>query len=308
MSFSSEVKKEIMNMPRPGKNCCVVAACYGVACFGKYFDKRGIILHTEQVAVARYAQRIFEFVGISGKIFVKGTQSKPLYEFAVKEPIEVEKSLILFGSTGEEPFLRINPINFDCDACRRAFAASAFLCCGTVIDPQKDYNLEFTLNRHHLANDFTKLLAEHDIYLKHTVRKGNQVLYLKASEQIEDMLTFIGASNAALQLINYKIYRDFRNQANRRTNCETANIMKTVSANQQYLEDIFYLEERGVLELLPEPLKEAAQKRIENPEITLKALGELLEPPVSKSGVCHRMKKIQSIAVKERENAKKGME
>ncbi|MDO5601996.1 MAG: DNA-binding protein WhiA [Oscillospiraceae bacterium] len=302
MSFSREVKQEIIRAPFE-RDCCIAAACYGVACFGKYFDKRGVIFHTEQVTIARYAQQLFEKAGICGKIFVKGTESRRIYEFAVKEPLEVEKTLALLGCSGEETALRIDFNNLNCSGCLRAFAASAFLCCGTITDPQKEYNLEFTLNRRHLAKDFIELMDKRGITLHQTIRKGNQVLYIKASEQIEDMLTFMGAQNAALRLINYKIYKDIRNKANRQTNCETANILKTISANQQCIEDIEYLKETGTLEALPEPLRLAAMGRLEHPEISLAALAVLLDPPVSKSGLCHRMKKLQQIADTQRGQA-----
>lgn len=295
MSFSSEVKQEIIHAPLL-KGCCIAAACYGIACFGKYFDKRGVILHTEQVAIAKYALQLFEKAGICGKIFVKGTESKRIYEFAIKEPLEVEKTLALLGCSGEEAALRIDANNFICKNCFRIFIASAFLCCGTITDPQKEYNLEFTLNRRHLAKDFIALFAAQGLTLRQTVRKGNQVLYLKSSEQIEDTLTLMGAQKAVLRLINYKIYKDIRNKANRQTNCETANILKTVSANQQCIEDIRYLEETGVLPHLPEPLRQAAHGRMQNPEASLSALAALLKPPVSKSSLCRRMKKIQQIA------------
>lgn len=295
MSFSQDVKKEIIAR-EAGGSCCAVAAAYGFACFGKYFDTRGVVLHTEQIAVAQYAKKMFARAGVAGKIYVKGSEESRVYEFAVKEPGEVRRMLALFGHTGEEPSLRINSRNFTCEHCVSAFVAAAFLCCGTITNPQREYNLEFLSVRYNLILDFEALLMGHGFAPKHTRRKGSNVLYLKASEQIEDLLTFMGASGAALEIMNLKVYKDFRNKANRITNCETANIDKTVSASGQTLEAIAYLKKRGAFETLPAPLREAAALREQNPDLSLKELAGLVRPPLSKSGLSHRMKKLEQTA------------
>ena len=291
MSFSQDVKKEIIAR-EAGGSCCAVAAAYGFACFGKYFDTRGVVLHTEQIAVAQYAKKMFARAGVAGKIYVKGSEESRVYEFAVKEPDEVRRMLALFGHTGEEPSLRIN--------------SRTFLCCGTITNPQREYNLEFLSVRYNLILDFEALLMGHGFAPKHTRRKGSNVLYLKASEQIEDLLTFMGASGAALEIMNLKVYKDFRNKANRITNCETANIDKTVSASGQTLEAIAYLKKRGAFETLPAPLREAAALREQNPDLSLKELAGLVRPPLSKSGLSHRMKKLEQTAESLKERTRNG--
>ena len=142
MSFSQDVKKEIIAR-EAGGSCCAVAAAYGFACFGKYFDTRGVVLHTEQIAVAQYAKKMFARAGVAGKIYVKGSEESRVYEFAVKEPDEVRRMLSLFGHTGEEPSLRINSRNFTCEHCVSAFVAAAFLCCGTITNPQRNITWNF---------------------------------------------------------------------------------------------------------------------------------------------------------------------
>ncbi|MFR8460805.1 MAG: RNase adapter RapZ [Ruthenibacterium lactatiformans] len=305
VSFSQDVKKEIIAR-EAGGSCCAVAAAYGFACFGKYFDTRGVVLHTEQIAVAQYAKKMFARAGVAGKIYVKGSEESRVYEFAVKEPDEVRRMLALFGHTGEEPSLRINSRNFTCEHCVSAFVAAAFLCCGTITNPQREYNLEFLSVRYNLILDFEALLMGHGFAPKHTRRKGSNVLYLKASEQIEDLLTFMGASGAALEIMNLKVYKDFRNKANRITNCETANIDKTVSASGQTLEAIAYLKKRGAFETLPAPLREAAALREQNPDLSLKELAGLVRPPLSKSGLSHRMKKLEQTAESLKERTRNG--
>ena len=255
MSFSQDVKKEIIAR-EAGGSCCAVAAAYGFACFGKYFDTRGVVLHTEQIAVAQYAKKMFARAGVAGKIYVKGSEESRVYEFAVKEPGEVRRMLALFGHTGEEPSLRINSRNFTCEHCVSAFVAAAFLCCGTITNPQREYNLEFLSVRYNLILDFEALLMGHGFAPEaHPARRLQRALSESKRADRGYLLTFMGASGAALEIMNLKVYKDFRNKANRITNCETANIDKTVSASGQTLEAIAYLKKRGAFETLPAPLR-----------------------------------------------------
>lgn len=306
MSFAQEVKKEILAHGVPASECCALAAVYGIACFGKYFDARGVILHTEQTAIAQYAKKAFAQVGIAGKIYVRGREESRIYEFAVKDPAQVRLMLEKLGHTGEEPSVRINSRIFVCEHCVSAFVAAAFLCCGTMTNPEREYNLEFLSSRYHLMRDFGALLMGHGFAPKLTRRKGANVLYFKASEQIEDMLTFMGASGASLNIMNLKVYKDFRNKANRITNCETANIDKTVAASGQTMEAIALLRARGALGLLPEPLAEAARIREEYPDLSLKELAQQFTPALSKSGLSHRMKKLEQLAHELRERERNG--
>lgn len=295
MSFSKQVKQEICEREFRAP-CCTAAACYGVACFSRYFGANGIELHTENQLVAQWAADTFALAGITGTITEKGEKSASSYEFVVNNPFEVEKMLALFGHTGEETAVRIQPGNFECQGCFSWFAAAAFLCCGTVVNPSKGYTLEYVCGRHGLTQDYKTLLEEKGFMPKHTVRKGANVLYFKASEQIEDMLTFMGATSASLTIMNEKVYKDFRNKANRIANCETANIEKTIAANQQILGAIRVLKANGVFEAMPQPLQEAAQLRQQNPELSLAELVAISQNPVSKSGLSHRYRKILNLA------------
>ena len=305
MSFSQDVKAEILRR-KVSRPCCCTAAAYAVACFGKYFDDRGIVLQTETEGVAAFAQKMYSRCGITGQVLRKERTGSVVYEFSVKEPEDVRKMLELFGHTGRETALRIKPDCFRCQQCVSYFVSTAFLCCGTITNPQREYNLEFLSVRYNLILDFEALLMGHGFAPKHTRRKGSNVLYLKASEQIEDLLTFMGASGAALEIMNLKVYKDFRNKANRITNCETANIDKTVSASGQTLEAIAYLKKRGAFETLPAPLREAAALREQNPDLSLKELAGLVRPPLSKSGLSHRMKKLEQTAESLKERTRNG--
>ena len=172
MSFSQDVKNEILRH-RISKPCCSVAAAYAVACFGKYFDDRGIVLQTENEGVAAFAQKLYRRCGIRGDVLRKERPTGPVFEFSVKDVVEVERLLELFGHTGKEPTLRIRPENFKCQHCVQSFIAAAFLCCGTMTDPEKSYNLEFLSTRHYLSQQLEAMLAEHDFNPHRALRKKN---------------------------------------------------------------------------------------------------------------------------------------
>ena len=215
MSFSQEVKNEILRR-KISKPCCNMAAAYAVACFGKYFDDRGVVLQTENEGVATFAQKLYRRCGVQGTVLSKERTTGPVYEFSVKDPAEVAKLLTLFGHTGKEPTLRIRPENFKCQSCMQAFISTAFLCCGTMTDPEKSYNLEFLSTRHYLSQQLEAMLAEHDFHPHRALRKGANTIYIKAADHIEDLLTFMGAGGAAMRIMNQRLYNEMRNKTNRR--------------------------------------------------------------------------------------------
>lgn len=294
-SFARQVKGEILSH-EPPRGCCAVAFAYGIACFGRSFGKSGLVLYTEMSAAAQYAKRVFASLDVAGKVYARGSEDSRIYEFAVTEPEQVRRMLALFGHDGGPGALRINSRNFACEQCAHHFAAAAFLACGTITNPQREYNLEFGAGRYHLAQDFAALLTGRGFLPKCTVRKGSHIVYFKASEQIEDMLTFMGAPAAAMEIMGTKVLKDFRNKANRLTNCETANIDKAVAASAATLEAIGALRAARALDALPEPLCEAARLREEYPDLSLKELAARFDPPLSKSGLSHRIKKLEQLA------------
>lgn len=295
MSFAQDVKAEIVQkkITRP---CCALAASYGIACFGRYFDERGVVLHTELAAVAQHAKRVFALCGIQGEIITKERPSGPLYEFNISELQQVAQMLELFHVAKGQVSLRVDASLFRCGQCTSAFVASAFLCCGTMTDPSKEYNLEFLCARHNLAKDLEAMLAQQEFGPRRTLRKGVNVVYVKASEQLEDLLTFMGAGNAAMQIMDHKLYKEIRNKTNRLTNCETANMDKIATAHVQAVRAINYLKEQNAFDLLPEPLQAVAALRLAWPELSLAQLVEKSSEPISKSGLSHRLKKLEQIA------------
>lgn len=295
MSFAQEVKTEIVQK-KITRGCCALAASYGVACFGRYFDQKGLVLHTELAGVAHYAKRLFGICGIQGEIFTKERPSGPLYEFKIDQPEQVDAMFRLFRCQPGAVSRHIDPELIRCGHCFSAFVASAFLCCGTMTDPSKEYNLEFLCARYNLARDLEGILAEHEFAPHRTVRKGVNVVYVKASEQVADLLTFMGAGGAAMQIMDHKLLKELRNKTNRLNNCETANLDKVVTANVQVTRAIDYLKQQGDFDALPQPLRQAAQLRLAWPELSLAQLAQKSDQPISKSGLSHRLKKLEQLA------------
>lgn len=180
--------------------------------------------------------------------------------------------------------------------CKQAFMRGAFLSSGSVTDPNKGYHLEIVCENEPCAELVTYIMAGFDLEPKQVIRKKYRVVYIKDGSMIVDFLNIIGAHNALMSMENVRILKDMRNSVNRRVNCETANINKTVSAAVRQIEDIQFIEETKGLKYLPENLRKIAELRLEEPEVPLKELGEMLNPPIGKSGVNHRLRKISEIA------------
>lgn len=292
MSFAANVKNELA-MLDGSEECCSDAEAYGMLIMGRSFTSRNISLQTENEAVAeRYAKAIeniiFEAPSVetsaAGKITVQVSTSAKCREI-----------LEYFGHTGKEPSLHINRSNLEDECCQRAFLRGAFLSCGAVTDPNKNYHFEFSIPFMNLTKDFSALLREMEFSPKQVIRKGGYVIYFKESETIEDLLTTMGAINSSLEIMEVKVIKDVRNRVNRKTNCETANLTKTINAACKQIEEIEFIEETMGMDYLPEDLSKIAQLRKENPDVSLGELGQLLSPPLSRSGVNHRMKRIRAI-------------
>ena len=295
MSFASQAREEIARRSLQ-KDCCVRAAAYGIACFAKYFDASGLVLQTEQELTTQVASQLFARCGVQGDIIEKQRPSGVVYEFSIRAPEQVARMHELFGTTGTETSLQIDPRLIRCQTCVSAYIGAAFLCSGTVTDPQKEYNIEFLTSRTNLARDFEALLAEHEFAPHRTRRNGVNLVYVKSCDNVERILSFMGAAEASAQLSAQKAVKQMRNQINRHTNCDTANLGKTARANAQTLKAIRFLEEQGALETLPEALQQAAARRLEYPDLSLAALCGCFDPPMSKSGLSHRMKKLEALA------------
>ena len=195
---------------------------------------------------------------------------------------------------GDKPYIRVF-VNLD-DILKKAYLRGAFLGGGSISDPEKNYHMEFVTNNEDYANSLRDLINSFGLNSKIVARKNSFVVYLKESEQISDLLSMIGAYQALLSLQSTKIVKEMRNNVNRIVNCETANLSKTVNAAVRQVENIKLIQNKIGISSLPENLQEIALLRVENEDMSLKELGEMLNPPISKSGANHRLKKIEQIA------------
>lgn len=196
-----------------------------------------------------------------------------------------------FIDADDTPISDINDL-FYCENCQRCFLRGVFLSCGMITDPSKLYQFELIMPDNGSADDITVILKNCGFTPKRTLRRGIHVIYLKDNEAVSDFLNLIGAQKASFELINVKIKKELRNNANRLTNCDAANITKTVSAAHSQVEAIKKLKHYGLLKKLPPELYETAILRLENKDVALSELAKLHDPPITKSGVNHRLKKI----------------
>ena len=232
MSFSMQVKNELVKTEYESA-CCKKALLYGMCIFGKTFSAKCVSLQTENEEVAKlYADLLKELYNVStvSKVSPRGRNTT----VSVKEENDAAKLFRSFGHEGVAS-LKINHSNFDCENCVNAFIAGAFLACGTISAPEKDYHLEFTVPYLNLSKSLLTLIEELELKPKYTYRHGYNIVYFKESEAIEDCLYIMGASSAMFEMMNVKIVKDFRNKANRQANCETANINRMVNAASQQL-------------------------------------------------------------------------
>lgn len=302
MSFSAEIKEELINI-EDMPDCCAHAMAYGMLLFGRSFDFNDISLLTENPLVAekysQLVQRVCE-VKVPENVSEAG---KVTCEIGSEE--ERVKVLSCFSSTGKERVRRIDRGNLlnECgdtseniNCCNAAFLRGAFLSCGTASDPNKSYHIEFVVPYRTLSLDLLKILTDYGLKAKHMVRRYINVIYIKDSESIEDLLTIMGATMASLSIMNIKIYKDLRNLTNRRNNFENANLSKTASAAYDQISAIESIKNGGGYATLPAELRAIADLRIENEEASLREIGEMCDPPISRSAVNHRLKKLMALA------------
>lgn len=293
MSFSTDVKDELLAIDNLS-DCCIQAQSYGMLLFGRSFSLSSMSYATEHAAASeRYAQCIREITGVEPE---RADKESKMNIVSVRYSAERRAVLDYFGHSPRDLTLRINRANISAECCFGAFLRGVFLSCGSISSPEKNYHLEFVVPFMKLSNDLFSFLEEMGLSPKKVIRKGYHVIYFKDSENIEDLLTAMGATNSTILLINVKINKDLRNHINRRVNFETANIDRAVRAGTNQAEAIKKIAKERGLESLPENLHETAVLRLENPDATLSELEELFEGRVSRSGINHRLKRLVKIA------------
>lgn len=310
MSFSSKAKSEICRNV-PTSNCCMLselAALIHTSGTVQFSGKEKVILkvNTENAFIAR---RIFTLIKeryqIQPEILVRRNRrlrKNNNYIVIMPRPVVAQKILedtfVLYrdnnGNVNFNTSIASELIDKDC--CKRSYLRGAFLGGGSVSDPEKSYHLEFIIHNKEYGLSLTNLLKHYNLHAKFIQRKNNYVVYIKEGEHIVILLNLVGAHTALLNFENIRVFKDVRNNINRIVNCETANLSKTINASVRQIKNIEYIKDNVGLDKLPKNLREIAEVRLNHPDASLKELGEMLTPPLGKSGVNHRLRKIDSIA------------
>ncbi|MBM6663949.1 DNA-binding protein WhiA [Flavonifractor plautii] len=295
MSFSTQVKAELCRAPL-NRKCCAQAEAYGVLLYCSLSTPAEVRITTESPEFAARLPQLFQkaFQVRFDRLPAEGAGKRI---FSITQPDKLSALWSVFGHDPAEALVHhINYAVLEEDHCRTAFLRGAFLAGGSVTDPAKRYHLELATSHLSVSRELHALLLEMGFSPKESRRKANAITYFKQSDAIEDFLTAMGAPLAAMELMNAKAEKDLRGSINRRVNCDAANLDKAVDAAQGQIEAIYKLEERGMLENLPDKLKEAVDLRMAHPELTLSQLAELCDPPVSKSAFNHRLRKLMELA------------
>lgn len=296
-SFSASAKAELCRTI-PNKFCCALAECFGVLLFCNSFTPENIKIITESREFAYNLPRLFEKAfGVEFDSFPSIFDPGKLV-FQINDPDKIEIIMDAFGfNTRDTLALHINLPVVEDECCKQAFLRGAFLSGGSVTDPLKGYHLEITTTHSAVSKEAYLLMGEVlQFYPKNSSRGGNQILYLKQSDQIADCLTYLGAPVSAMGIMEARLEKELTNKVNRRCNCDEANTSKVVEAAQEQLAAIRQLREKGVLERLPGKILDAALAREENPESSLTELAGMMDPPISKPAMSHRLRKLVEIA------------
>ena len=296
MSFSFDTKNELCRLPVQ-RLCCARAEAYGILLYCNTFHSSEVRVVTENPNFAARLPRLFHRA--FGLWFDR--QPEPEAEGKLVFQITERKKLDHITNTlGFDPrqnlVLHINFALLEEECCRSAFLRGVFFAGGSITDPLKRYHLELTTSHGQVSRELEVLLRESGYPPKSVTRNGSFVTYFKQSDQIEDFLTLIGAPVAAMNVMTAKMEKDLRNSVNRRLNCDSANVDKAVGAAQEQLEAIRKLDAAGLLEKQPDKLRQTAALRAANPELTLSELAEEFDPPVTKSCLNHRLRKLMELS------------
>lgn len=311
MSFSGNTKASVSSLP-PEHDCCASAQLRAMLSYATAFDENGVKFITETPEVSDiFTSLLLVCADVVATPEFKENKSTVAYKTEITEKEDIEKLFALYG--GRENIHKVNKAFFSCKKCAKAYVRGAFIAAGYVNSPEHNYHLEISTPHADLAVDTAVLLSEKIGMPKISARKANQIIYYRESAMVEDFLTFIGATKAALDIMNEQILREMRNQANRHSNFEVANLGKTLGVAIAQKEAIEELKKNGKFEEMPPQMQELAALRAENCELSQKELGEMMQLPISKSQVSKLLAKIMKFyelhsdtpPSREEENAKK---
>lgn len=296
MSFSADIKNELSKTSMV-KKCCAVAEIYGILIYAGAFGWDKIKISTYNENVKKRIERLFI------KVFNKNAE---FYEKNGKFHLNIEDKAIIseiyntFGYDYANMPLHINFGVLEENCCKAAFLRGAFLSAGSATNPEKKYHWELASHHAGLIREMMPIMQELGFAPKMLKRKNDYIIYFKDSTAIEDLLTCMGAGMSAVWIMQVKVEKGLRNDINRCTNCDDANITKAVMAAGKQIQAINRLKASGKFDSLPESLRKTAEVRLANPELALREMLPLFDPPISKPGLSHRLNKIVALAEREK--------
>ena len=298
-SFSFKAKSELCRTAVQ-RLCCARAECYGVLLYCNTFTMQEVRIITENQEFAARLPRLFHRAfNVKFDRLPTDEPSGSKLIFQITDPDKLRRIVDALGYDPRQSLvLHVNFALLEDDCCRVSFLRGAFLAGGSVTDPEKRYHLELSTSHVQASREVSALLQEMGFLPRSVMRSGSAVIYFKQSEHIEDLLTTLGAPVAATEIMTAKVDKEIRNGANRAMNCDMANVNKTLDAVAAQQEAIEKLKETGRLERLPDKIQETASLRMQNPELPLAQLAALFDPPISKSCLNHRIRKIMEEARK----------
>lgn len=310
MSFSSTTKNELSRIEL-NENCCALAELAALVRMNGTIQIMGmkkinLKFTTENAAIARRIFSILKMIyDTDVEVMVRRNRqlkknnnylivvnSKEVSSKILEDVGFIEKG----GTNFFSPKYKLPKKIISKRCCRRSYVRGAFLGGGSISNPEKTYHLEFVTNNEEHAKDLSEIINSFELHSKIVIRKENYVVYIKEGEQIVDLLNIIGAHQALLKLEDIRVLKDVRNNINRLVNCETANLGKTINASMRQIEQIELIRDKMGLNKLASNLREIAEMRLDNPDASLKEIGEMLNPKIGKSGVNHRFRKLEEIA------------
>ena len=297
VSFSANAKAE-MCKGIPSKNCCALAESFGILLFCNSFGLDGIRIITESKEFSEMLPRLFRKAFSLDFDIIPEPDSTGKLIFQITKEEKLETIMMAYGFDRKDTLsLHVNLPVVEEDCCKAAFLRGAFLSGGSVTDPEKGYHMELATTHGSVSRETYALMQEAVGFAPKSARRGgDHVLYLKQSDLISDFMTFLGAPVAAMGIMEARLEKELNNKVNRRCNCDEANTSKVVEAAQEQLAVIRVLKERGKLATLPHKLQQAAKAREENPSASLTELAAMMEPPITKPAMNHRLKKLVEAA------------
>ena len=297
LSFSASAKAEICRNI-PAKTCCALAECFGILLFCNSFHRDSIRIITESREFGQILPKLFKKAFMMDFDIQPAPDAAGKLNFQITDPDKIGDIMEWYGFDPADTLsMHINLAVIEEECCKAAFLRGAFLAGGSVTDPSKGYHMELNTTHQSVAREGYSLIQEALGFApKSAPRGGGQVLYFKQSDQICDYLTYLGAPVAAMGIMEAKMEKELNNNVYRRCNCDDANISKVVEAAQEQLNAIRVLRERVLFEELPEKLKQAAVAREKHPEASLTELSAMMNPPITKPAMNHRLKKLVQLA------------